>query len=385
LEVRVYRSDSELQEVREFWSSSQAHPNSDHEHFLLVCGLRPNVTGPCVIAVWDEGKCRCLVVGRRERTTIQPTLGYARLPGVSVTAITVIHAGVIGTLEAPAAAAVASQVDELLRQGYADVAIVNSLPEEAPLWQALSARRSRYARRLGWSTHRELILQHEPGFLLRSMRSKHRSWVKRKERELDAAFPGKVSWLWYRDASDVSGLCAKMEMVANATYQRGLGAGFVNDTETRERLILFARRGQLRIFLVEVDGIPKAFWLGEVYRGVFHSAATGYSPDMRDFEVGTLVFLRMVDKLAEEGVARLDFGLGDAHYKERFGNRAWREATIQIFSPSIRSALLGRLLRACDYIDHLSRNAVSRLGVADQLKQIWRRRLAKKAGSQEHQ
>lgn len=378
-EVRLHRSVAELTEVQEFWTRTQLHPNSDFEHFLLVCELRGEVLSPCVVSLWIDGRCCCIVAGRLERQLLKPSIGYARLPGFWVTAITIIHSGIIGTLDAHSAKLVADELESLLGGGDADVAIVNLLSQAEPLSGALRMLRSCRTRHPKWVMHRTLTLHADAGFLLKAMRPKHRYWIKRKEKDLAAAFPQGIRWSWFPSISGLPDLCEKMEAVAQTTYQRGMGAGFVNDEDTRARLALFARRNQLRVFLVEIDGKPEAFWMGVVYHSEFHSWATGYTQDFSEFEIGTLMFLRMVDKLAEEGVTKFDFGLGDAHYKQRFGDHAWEEATIRLFGPSIKAAILGSLLAACDSLDLLARRLATRFGVADRVKQRWRARFHKQA------
>src|SRR5690606_2483245 len=110
------------------------------------------------------------------------------------------------------------------------------------------------------------------------------------QKELESAFPGRVAWRWLAHCDDVHGLCEALESVATRTYQRGLGVGFFDGTEIRERLALFAGRDQLRVQLLEIDGEVRAFWFGLVYKGVFHSSETGYDPDLRSYEVGSLMF-----------------------------------------------------------------------------------------------
>ena len=70
---------------------------------------------------------------------------------------------------------------------------------------------------------------------------------------------------------------------------------------------------------------------------------TGYDPDLREYVPGTLVLFRLVDELIREGVRKFDFGLGDAHYKQRYGDESWRRggcdyvrAESQGICPSIR-------------------------------------------------
>jgi CelD/BcsL family acetyltransferase involved in cellulose biosynthesis len=308
---------------------------------------------------------------------LRPPIGYVRLPGIPARVLTIIHEGVLGELDDKGAEAVVTTLNEILHRREAEVVSIHMLGEESALWQALH-RRNIQALGLDhtrWMIHRTLKLEKEEGFLIRNMRSKHRSWIRRKERELEEAFSGKVHWEWHSRVLDMPALCERMEGVAMTTYQRGLGAGFVDNRETRERLDLFARRGQMRVLLLEIDGLPKAYWLGTVYGKVFHASATGYTTDMTGFEVGTLAFHRMVDELVREGIDLLDFGLGDAYYKERFADSSWREASVQLFARSIKGRFLKGYLGASVWLDDFARRVAKRLGILDRVKQAWRSRL----------
>jgi hypothetical protein len=213
--------------------------------------------------------------------------------------------------------------------------------------------------------------------LLETLRGKHRTHLRKREKELDASFPGRITWRWLTHFDDIKALCARLEQVASMTYQRGIGAGFYNNEEFRRRFELFAGRDQLRVQLLEIDGQARAFWFGFVYGDSFHSSETGYDPVLRDHEVGTLMFVRMVDELAREGVRRLDFGLGDAHYKERFGHRVWRETSVWLYAPTLKGAALMIYIRVLAVVEQAVRRLVDRLGLRDKIKNAWRRSRAR--------
>lgn len=378
-EVKIHRGADSIASIRKEWENLQHHPNSDYEHFMLVCGLRPHVIAPWALSVWNSNQCRSLIIGRIEQARIRPEIGYFRLPGIPTKLLTIIHEGILGEIGDEAAEAVVSTLEGILRKREVEVISIHMLREESPLWQAL---RRRNLKTVGlthtrWMTHRGLKLEKEPGFLIRNMRSKHRSWIRRKQRELEEAFPGKVHWEWHFRKLDIATLCERMEAVAKTSYQRGLGAGFIDNQETRTRLELFARRGQMRVLLLETDGLPRAYWLGTVYGKAFHAMATAYSPDMAGFEAGTLAFHRTVDELVREGIDFLDFGLGDAYYKERLADSSWREASVQLFARSIKGGVLHGYLAASVWADRFVRRAAQKLGILDRVKQSWRSRLRK--------
>lgn len=214
------------------------------------------------------------------------------------------------------------RISELLKDEGLDLATFHHLPEHFDtIWRSLEqANLTVGARNPEWTVHRALILENKRGFLLERMRSKHRTWVRKKEQELSEAFGDDIRWVWHSKFDSVDSICQKMELVAATTYQRGLGVGFLSNYETKKRLELFARRGELRVLILEAKGEPVRFWYGVLYKSVFHAAATGYKPNVEKFEVGTQSLFKTVDALVEEGAKKFDFGLGEAHYKQRFGD-----------------------------------------------------------------
>ena len=82
--VKMHRSEAEIEELRPFWIAGQRHPNSDFEHFLLVCRVLPGVIFPVVMSVWGAGSCRALLAGRLEHIRLQPRLGYSEAPAGSL-------------------------------------------------------------------------------------------------------------------------------------------------------------------------------------------------------------------------------------------------------------------------------------------------------------
>ncbi len=379
LDVKVHEAPFQLEELRSFWLQEQLHPNSSLDHFLLICNLRPEVISPCVISVWQNGLCRGLLVGRIERSIIQPRVGYFKFPSCHGRKLAFVHEGLIGRIGAVEAELIIDLVRGYLRAGLMDLATFSSIREESTLLETILATAPVHKPR--WATHWELTMAAEPGFLSRAMKSKHRSWVRRKERELEEMYPGRVAWRWYSKIEDITPLCRQMEVVAEHTYQRRLGAGFKDDQEHRERLSLFARQGMLRILLLEVEDRPVAFWFGISYKGVFHSESTGYLGEFQRFEVGTQIFLRLVDELVKERVSRFDFGLGDADYKKRFGDRSWRETTARLFSNNLRGRALRAYVGVCEHLDLALRYVAAQLGIVNRAKQLWRRCLVNRSRS----
>jgi CelD/BcsL family acetyltransferase involved in cellulose biosynthesis len=133
----------------------------------------------------------------------------------------------------------------------------------------------------------------------------------------------------------------------------------------------------LRAQVLEIDGQMRAFDVGIIYNDTFFGSETGFDPDLREFAPGTLVMLRMLDELIQEGVQKVDWGLGDAHYKQQFGNHSWQETTVWLFAPTVKGLTLRSMLRLSIMLDSVARQILGKMGLTDKLKSIWRRRVAK--------
>ena len=301
---RTIRSFQELENVRICWESWQNHPDCDFLHFQLVCRLRREVLSPYVIIAERDGQPCALLAARLERIPIVPSIGYFKLVRILANVLTVSYEGILGSVDEEIAKALVQHIWFLLASGEADLVAFHCLPEHSPLQQALLAHGPRWwcEKKPTWSTHWRMSLPEEPGLLLKKMRDTHRRRIRQMQKELDSAFPTKVSWRWMDRFDDIPGLCARLEAVVACTYQRGLGAGFLDNEECHQRFLVFANRGQLRVILLEINGEVRAFWIGTLYKGVFHTSDTGYDPDLGIYQPGTEIFIRMVDELAREGV-----------------------------------------------------------------------------------
>ncbi|GAB4233239.1 MAG: hypothetical protein Kow00109_05930 [Acidobacteriota bacterium] len=131
----------------------------------------------------------------------------------------------------------------------------------------------------------------------------------------------------------------------------------------------------MRIQTLETDERILAFWIGLLSNGTFYSAETGYLPDMSEYEVGKLVFFRMVENLVREGAQKLDFGLGDADYKRRFADGCYMERDLYIFSRRPRGRVAAGLVAGLGRLDERLQQLLAERGWLTRVKTLWRRRL----------
>jgi hypothetical protein len=367
----------ELDDWRGFWTEVQWHPNADIDFFSMIAASRAQSAGPCVLVASEDGIPRALLAGRIEATECPLKIGYKRVMGIKARALVFVVGGYMGPNSDAIAAVFLRGIRGLLKERSLDFAVLNHFRQDLAI--------VRLARRMpGFFTRDHFPETHVhwamaiPGSLSDFMsrrKQKHRYWLNRLVRVLERDFRGRFCVQKFMHENEVGRLCEAMEQVAKMTYQRQLGVGFLNDEEHRARFMFNASRGRLRGYVLYLDGVPKAFWAGTLYRRVFHSGWTGYDPSLRKYELGTVLFVKMVEDLCGDDVDELDFGLGTASYKERFGDISWLEESVFIYSPTVRGVALNSLKTLVGCMVRPAEFTLKRLKLIGKVKTRWRRAL----------
>lgn len=373
--IRVLRSAEEIETIRPAWERLQWHVNADIDFFLTVVATNPATERPHVLALEEGGEVRAIVAGRIDRGRLECRLGYKALYAPPVRTLVTVYGGWMGQTRHPNAARLVDALYESLKRGEADLAQLSGLPPESDPY-LYARRRPAWPWRdwlSGQAIHWKMSLPASYEEFLKRLKGKHRNDIRRNERNFEKAFPGgRIRYALVREESEVERLCDDVEMVARQTYQRGLGAGFRDDDQTRRLLRLAARRGWLRAYLIYVDELPVAFEIGTLYGQTFHLHYTGYRQDYRRHEVGTIVFMKMVGDLCQRGIAEVDFGPGDAPYKACYGDAQWREGSVMMFGRNGRGAWLGLARLAMLGLSRAAEALVRRFELTARIKKLWR-------------
>jgi hypothetical protein len=376
--VEIITTLADVERHRDTWLALQWHPNADIDFFSLIVRSRPEVVSPYVLVILKDNKPVALLAGRLEEGHFEIKVGYQVLWRPKVRKLTIIHGGFMGQANASVSEIMVRQLLKALREQQADMISWGGLVWKSPLHHLVQRApgwlcRDYLARANG---HWTMNLPESLEVLLdRKMNKKHRYWAKRAMRVLEKDFPGSVRYVCYAKPDEVEKLYADAVGIARKTYQWGLGAGLQENPENCQRLRLAADSGWLRGYVLYLNEEPAAFWICTVYRGTIHLNFTGYDPNLRKYEVGTALFLRIIGELHQQGVKHLDFGMGSAFYKERFGDARFDETTLCIFRLSLRGVILNALRLLTEGPAGLSRKLLVRLRLEQRVKRLWRSRV----------
>ena len=112
-----------------------------------------------------------------------------------------------------------------------------------------------------------------------------------------------------------------------------------------------------------------------------HLTWTGFDPQYRKYEVGTVLFLRMIHDLLSCGTGELDYGLGGAQYKERFGDVCVQERDLAIYAPAPKGYALSALRTLENLVNRAGKDVLSWTALTNNVKRKWRSSLAGQGAS----
>jgi GNAT acetyltransferase-like protein len=379
--VRVLRQVAEFDSMREAWHGLLSDQvAADPDFFEAALAAEEQILRPHVVVLERGDEVEAMLVARVERLEFGVRAGYRKLYSPWVDAITIVQGGILGDVDEPTFRLLLGSVRASLAAGEADVAVFRFLPLDSMLYRIASTEPSFLCRQhlAGSEVHWELELPESRAAIMQSLSSSSRQTVNRYTRKLEREYGDRISMRVFTEPAELDDFFGDVEPVSAKTYQRALGVSFGDTSAHRERTRAAMENGWFRGYLLYLDGVPCAFHYGELYRGRFRHGRPGYDPELGHLRVGTYLLLRVFDDLIEHPDARIvDYGIGDADYKRRFGTRSWREGNVVVYAPTLRAATVNLLRTSLLASVRLAKRIFGKGEVYRRIRRNWRRRLTR--------
>jgi hypothetical protein len=373
--TRVIRTSEEVEDIRDVWMSWHSHPNADIDFYLTVQRLRPTILRPHVIVVYNDGRPEGMLVGRIEHRNVECSIGYKRIFNPLARVMRFVYSGQLGNLSEEAAQAAVKEVVHSLHRGEADVASFSLIRGDSPLCNAAKRMPGMLSRdylpapQKHWSMTMGNTAEWKLG-ISRKVR-KNQRWKK-----LARDFSDRIRIDCLRNPGDLERMIPDMEEIAKKTYQRGLGTGFMDDAATRERLRFEAEKGWLRIYVLHLANRPCAFWSGTRYGDTFFSGDMGYDSADSQYSPGMFLIMKVIEGFqtcdGNEGISRIDWGFGDAEYKQDLSDEKWYESSLSIWALTPTGVKLNLESTVTRLIDRTAKTVLQRAALLQKAKRRWR-------------
>ncbi len=374
VQVAVLRTVPEIEQLRDTWESWPGNRDSQIDFYLTVLRSQPETVRPHVIVVYREGKPDAIFVGRLDRRRLDFRIGYIRCrPKAAI--LYFVYGALRGHESLNNCKLLIHEIESSLSRGEADAAYLNLLKTDSNLYKL--------ARELPGVLTRDHISVTQAHFsasipgsvkeFYAGLSPRVRKHAKSRDRRIANDFSGGVRVQCFRQHVEVRNLIEDVEQVARSSYQRGLGVGFIDSAEMRDRLELKAQMGWLRSYVLYLRDRPAAFLVGDVNRSTFGVDYTGYDPEFTAYSPGTYLILKIIEDLARSGgISAFDFGPGDAEYKRVLSDHRWAEGAAYIFARSLKGMQLKSLRLLTGTIDYAARKILGRAQLLRRIKKSWR-------------
>jgi len=178
---------------------------------------------------------------------------------------------------------------------------------------------------------------------LSKFKSKKRGNLRRQLKNLQEFGQTDIELRCIRLKEQIPEFLKAAESIAGKSWQsRRIGPRIKNDIVYNQKLTDLADRGILRSYLL-VCGVPCAFIIGYQFCGVYHYVEIAYDQKFYEHSPGTaLLYLMVEDLFRSDSPQWLNFGIGDAHYKQEFSNQHAEDASILLLRKNLhnRSVML---------------------------------------------
>jgi hypothetical protein len=279
-------------------------------------------------------------------------IGYWTLPVPKLRVIQI--SGWLGETEKNAEL-LAQGLFQSLDMGEADVACFRYIDIESALATYIRKAAPRFCSDFLTASQSHWFCDRKNGeSFLAGLSRNQRTQQRRRERKIARTFNNHRIEL-FCSTGEISRLIRDAERVAKKSYQRRLNVGFSDSPDIRARLEFDAAKGWLVAYILYLDEKPCAFWIGSLRNRVFLSNYLAFDPAFSEYSLGMYLMIKVMELLSTETNSyradRIDFGIGDAIYKERLANHNGREALLYIFAPRLAPILVNALRSATQFLN----------------------------------
>lgn len=376
--VTVISDLEDLRELRNSWSSLQWHPNTDIDFYTDVVRAWAGQCKPHILAILKNNCPEVLLVGRSETVWIDCRLGYKTLFRVKARQLTFIYGGTLGQFTSKNSLIFIKEIRNSLKRHEADLAEFHFIRTDSDLYRTLSATERAGTSCAQEQIHRSTSVGCTPVDTYSRMSAKRRKNLRGKKLLQD--FEGQINIRCFHEVGSLAQMFADVESIACNTYHRKLGVGFDGSEGLRQRVIAESKRGRFRAYVLYLANKPAAFWIATAYKGVLYSDFMGYDPIVSRYSPGMYLITKTLEGLCnseiDSTIRKVDWGLGDAQYKQVLSDTSWTEANVRMFGPTLRGAAIKAAVVPIGIIDSWLKLVLANSGLLQNIKTRWRRRLS---------
>jgi hypothetical protein len=341
LSIHVAKCRQEVEDLRPVWQQWTNGLDTDIDYFLQNQRNDWTILCPYVISVWNDEIPLAILVAHVKSRRASTIVSMVRIQGPRVKLLEIVPNGRLGSPSPEVTRLIVRQLSKALRDD-ADMLCFHRLPLESDLFHEVRQMPGVFVgkRVPHIFSYSRLALMTQPGRRSPAFSGKIMREARRKASNLQRAYPAKVSFRCFSKPNEVDVGLWSAETISLAAWQHSLDCGFTDTRPTLEGYRFFARKGWLRIYVLEVEDRPCAYLLGQFHNKTFYCQRAGYHPDFARYSVGSILTAWAFESLADSGAHHIDLGEGGQEHNRRLGCEEHEEGTVHVYAPTLRGLLL---------------------------------------------
>jgi len=205
---------------------------------------------------------------------------------------------------------------------------------------------------------------------------KSRQTLQRKVKKLTEHSGGTLDFREYTKPEEVEEFYTLAQQISRNTYQaRLLQAGLPEGPEFLEEAQQRARQGHFYGYLLMHDNRPISYaYCPATEHGLVYDNL-GYDTEYQNWSPGTvLLYLLLERQFRAQKYPLLDFGTGEAQYKDFFSTGVTRCANVYYFRPTLKNIVLVLTHSSLHYLNSAAVKLLQKLNLKARLKKALRER-----------
>ena len=386
-EIVAATNFEEIEAIRPIWEQMQhnepfAVPNADVRRYVAGMKALGDEAQPYIVLVKFGDRPAAMAIGRIEQRPVVFKLGYKIISHPTLKCLSIVYGGVIGQPSRDLCILLLGELTNTIRRREADMVFLNHLRTDSPISRLCETlphfvtRSHCVLAQPHWQTD---IPETVDEFYSRMPKSRKQRWY-RNIRNLEKISSSGIKVVCYRDINDVEYLVDVVCRIERSTYKNGLNIGFTDSVLNRALLEQAAKDDWLRAYILYVSGEPCAFQLDIRYGKTQFTEYGSFNPRWERGSPGIVLLLKVLEELCNDPeVGAMDYGFGDACYKEKLSTNCWLEKSVYIYAPRLHPIVVNVAVSANMALSRVLRRTAAHLHLDSSIKRYWRR-IARRSG-----
>lgn len=163
-------------------------------------------------------------------------------------------------------------------------------------------------------------------YLLDKIRTKERAEIRRRQKRLDLCikpsykvFYGNIT----KEEYDIIFNDYKQMLIRRLEQKQSYWEELDYWQDRYDSSLELINKKKACIFVIYNKEIPIAIYINSIYDKIIFNEVVAYDIDYSRFNIGILIFIKIIEWSIDNGFSIIDMSKGDFHYKERFRNNTY--------------------------------------------------------------